>query len=216
MNLRKATWTAWGVALALNALALSLVFFYAPVEVSMGAVQKIFYYHVPSAITAYSLFGLAFVFSVLYLWKDEMRWDSLAHTCAEVGWVFITLVLLSGPVWGRAAWGKWWVWEPRLTSALVLWLMYTAYFLLRLFSGSDVRTGRVAAVLAIVAAFNIPIVHWAIKWWGSVVHPGKVVLEPPMRLTFLLCIPAVLSLAGALVLLRHRIGLAEAEKEASL
>lgn len=216
MDLRKASTFAWAAALALNALALFLVFGYAPVERSMGPVQKIFYYHVPSAITAYTFIGLAFVFSVLYLWRDEMKWDTLAHTCAEVAWVFITVVLLSGPVWGRAAWGKWWVWEPRLTTALVLWLMYTAYFLLRLFSGHDVRTGRIAAVLAIVSAFNVPIVHWAITWWGSVVHPGKVALEPPMRLTFLVCIFAVLSLGASMGLSRYRIGVAEAEREASL
>lgn len=216
MDLRKSSLAAWGIALALNALALSLVFGYAPVERTMGPVQKIFYYHVPSAITAYTLFALAFVFSILYLWKEELRWDALAHTCAEVGWVFITVVLLSGPVWGRGSWGKWWVWEPRLTTALVMWLMYTAYFLLRLFSGHDVRTGRIAAVLAIVATFNIPVVHFAIKWWGSIVHPGKVALEPPMRLTFLVSMAAVLSLGAALALQRYRIGLAEAEKEASL
>lgn len=213
MDLRKASRAAWAAAAGLNVLALYLVFFYAPVERTMGPVQKIFYYHVPSAISAYTLMGLAFVFSLLYLWRDEPKWDTLAHTCAEVGWLFITVVLLSGPIWGHAAWGKYWVWEPRLTTALVLWLMYTAYFLLRLFSGGDARTGRVAAVLAVVAAFNIPIVHWAIKWWGSVVHPGKVTLEPPMRLTFLVCIPAVLSLAAALALSRYRIGQREAEAE---
>jgi len=210
LDLRKTSLAAWAVALVLNAIALYLVFAYAPVERTMGAVQKIFYYHVPSAISAYALMGLAFVFSALYLWRDEPKWDAMAHACAEVGWLFITVVLLSGPIWGRAAWGKWWVWEPRLTTALVLWLMYTAYFLLRLFSGHDARTGRVAAVLAIVAAFNIPIVHWAIKWWGSMVHPAKVTLEPPMRLTFLVSMVAVFSLAAALALTRYAVGRIEA------
>jgi len=216
VDLRKASIAAWSAAAALNALALFLVFGYAPVEVTMGAVQKIFYYHVPSAISAYALMGLAFVFSALYLWRDDSGWDALAHTCAEVGWLFITVVLLSGPIWGRAAWGKWWVWEPRLTTALVLWLMYTAYFLLRLFSGGDARTGRVAAVLAILAAFNIPIVHWAIKWWGSVVHPAKVTLETPMRITFLVSMAAVFALAAALSISRYRVGLDERAREASL
>ena len=210
MDFRKWRILLWAIAAALNAAGLYMVFFFVPAEMTMGEVQKIFYYHVPSAISAYVLFALAFVFSLFFLWKEEPLWDSLAHACAEVGWVFITVVLVTGPIWGRAAWGKWWVWEPRLTTALVLWLMYTAYFLLRLFSGHDARTARVAAVMAIVAFFDVPIVHFAIKWWGSIVHPPKVSLEPAMRLTFLVTSAAVLSLAAALTLTRASLGFDEA------
>ncbi len=212
MVFRKWRMLLWAAAAALNAAGLYMVFFFVPEEVTMGEVQKIFYYHVPSAISSYLLFALAFAFSIIYLWKDEPVWDTLAHACAEVGWVFITVVLVTGPIWGRAAWGKWWVWEPRLTTALVLWLMYTAYFLLRLFSGHDPRTARVAAVMAIVAFFDVPIVHFAIKWWGSIVHPPKVSLEPEMRLTFMVTSAAVLCMAAALTLTRAAIGFAEAEK----
>ncbi len=212
MDLRKSALTAWAAALALNAVALGMVFVYVPAERTMGPVQKIFYYHVPSAISAYILFGLAFVFSALYLWKEAPRWDTLAHACAEVGWVFITVVLVTGPIWGRAAWGKWWVWEPRLTTALVLWLMYTAYFLLRLFSGHDAHTARVAAVMALIAFFDVPIVHWAVTWWGSVVHPAKVSLETSMRVTFLVSMAAVFALAAAFTLARTQAGFAEAER----
>lgn len=202
----------WILAGAANALALALVFFYAPVEIQMGAVQKIFYYHVPSAIVCYVLLFLAFLFSLLYLWREEPLFDHLAYAAAEVGWVFITAVLVTGPIWGRSAWGKWWVWEPRLTSFLVLWLTYSAYFLLRLFSRGEGRTAKIAAVLAIVAFFDVPIVHKAISWWGSIVHPKKVVLEPAMRLTFLVSLAAVFLLGAALAFNRTRLGLLEAEK----
>ena len=209
MNLRTWIRVLWGLAVALNAVALSMVFFYAPVEVQMGAVQKIFYYHVPSASSAYVLLFLAFLFSIMYLWKDDPAYDVLAYATAEVGFVFMTIVLVTGPIWGRSAWGKWWVWEPRLTTALILWLMYSAYFLLRLFSRHEVRSARIAAVVAIIAFFDVPIVHKAISWWGSIGHPKKVVLEPAMRQTFFVSMAAVFVLAAALTLTRWAVGKAE-------
>lgn len=212
MTLRTWSRALWSLALLLNAASLYLVFAYAPVEVQMGAVQKIFYYHVPSASVAYVLLFLAFLFSILYLWKEDAFYDVMAYATAEVGWVFLTVVLITGPIWGRSAWGKWWVWEPRLTSALVLWLMYSAYFLLRLFSRHEVRTARIAAVVAIIAFFDVPIVHKAIEWWGSIVHPKKVVLEAPMRKTFLVSMVAVFVLAAAMTLTRVAVGLAEERK----
>lgn len=218
LALRRLLPVLWITAVAMNAVTLWMVFYYAPVEVTMGVVQKIFYYHVPSAITCYVLLFLAFLFSALYLWKDDPFYDTLAFAMAEVGWVFITLVMLTGPIWGRSAWGKWWVWEPRLTSFLVLWLMYSAYFLLRLFSKSDARTARVAAVVAIIAFFDVPIIHKAIAWWGSIVHPKKVVLEAAMKHTFFMSLASVLLLATAMVLTRVNLGLAERrqqEKEAA-
>jgi len=215
MTIRPWTLALWGLAVALNALALYLVFFYAPVELQMGAVQKVFYYHVPSAISAYVLLFLAFVFSVLYLWKEDPSYDVLAYATAEVGFVFLTVVLVTGPIWGRSAWGKWWVWEPRLTSALILWLMYSAYFLLRLFSRHEVRSARIAAVVAIIAFFDVPIVHKAIQWWGSIVHPKKVVLEPAMRQTYFVAMAAVFVLAAALTLTRWAVGRAEEDHLAS-
>ncbi len=214
MSLRTWVRTLWGLAAVLNGAALAMIFFYAPVEIQMGAVQKIFYYHVPSAIAGYVLLFLAFLFSILYLWKDDPSYDLLAYTTAEVGFVFITVVLVTGPIWGRSAWGKWWVWEPRLTSALILWLMYSAYFLLRLFSRHEARAARIAAVVAIIAFFDVPIVHKAIEWWGSIVHPKKVVLEPPMRQTFFVAMIAVFTLAAALTLTRFMVGKAEERRQA--
>lgn len=213
MSARRWIVALWVLAIAMNAVSLCMVFAYAPIESRMGAVQKIFYYHVPSAISSYVLLFLAFLFSVLYLWKDAPICDTLAHAAAEVGWIFITLVLVTGPIWGRSAWGKWWVWEPRLTSFLVLWLMYSAYLLLRLFSHGEARTARIAAVVAIVAFFDVPIVHMAINWWGSIVHPRKVELETSMLVTFFVSLPAVLALAAAFFVTRMAIGAAESRIE---
>ncbi len=203
----------WAAAIVMNVFSLAMVFFYAPIERQMGAVQKIFYYHVPSAIAGYVLLFLAFIFSILYLWKEEGRYDDLAHAAAEVGWVFITIVITSGPIWGRSAWGKWWVWEPRLTSALILWLMYSAYFLLRVFGRDEARTAKIAAIVAIVAFFDVPIVHEAVNWWGSIVHPPKVILAPAMAHTFAISMVAVLLLAGALFATRLSVGFLEAGRD---
>lgn len=212
MPLRRWSILLWLFAMVANAASLYMVFFYAPVEAQMGAAQKIFYYHVPSAIVCYVLLFLAFLFSALYLWREEALYDHLAHSAAEVGWVFITLVLVTGPIWGHSAWGKWWVWEPRLTSFLILWLTYSAYFLLRLFSRGDARAAKIAAVVAIVAFFDVPIVHKAISWWGSIVHPKKVVLEPAMRWTFFVGLVAVFLLAAALWVTQFAIQRAEASR----
>lgn len=198
----------WGLAIVLNACALTLVFNYAPLEVTMGRVQKIFYYHVPSAITAYILLAVAFIFSVLYLWKEKNSFDVIAHCVVEVAWVFMTVVITTGPIWGRAAWGAWWVWEPRLTSFLILWLMYSAYLLVRLFGGRETGTAKIAAVVAVIAFIDVPIVHMAIKWWGSVVHPPHVELAHPMKVTFAVSALAVFSLAAAMTVTRSSLGLA--------
>jgi heme exporter protein C len=204
------------MAFLANAAALYTVFALTPVEVQMGAVQKIFYYHVPSAMMGYLMVFLAFLFSLMYLVKEDPLYDQLAFATAEVGWVFITVVLVTGPIWGRSAWGKWWVWEPRLTTALILWLLYSSYFLLRLFSRHDARAARIAAVLAVVAFFDVPVVHQSIKWWGTVVHPKKVLLDLPMKQAFALCAIAVFLFATALALTRVWVGLLEERRAARL
>src|SRR5215467_16386154 len=109
-----------------------LVFIYAPIEKMQGVVQKIFYFHVSSAITMFSAFFIVFVASIMYLWKRSDWWDAVALSAAEIGVVFCTLVLITGPIWGRPIWGTWWSWDPTLTLTLVLWLIYVAYLMLRI------------------------------------------------------------------------------------
>jgi heme exporter protein C len=166
-------------ALATLALLASLymVFFYAPTEREMGVVQRIFYVHVPSAWVAFLAFGIVALCSAGYLWLRDPKLDAISVSAAELGLVFTTIVLLTGPLWGRIAWGAWWVWEPRLTLTLLLWFIYLGYFLLRGAAESPERGKRFAAVLGIVGAVDIPLIHVSVNWWRSQ-HPQPVILRP--------------------------------------
>ncbi|MCX7829711.1 MAG: cytochrome c biogenesis protein [Acidobacteria bacterium] len=168
-----------------NLISLYLVFFLAPIEAQMGAVQKVFYYHVPFAVSSYILLFVSFVFSILFLATKKEKYDIWAYAGAEVGLVFILLVLVSGTVWGRSAWGKWWVWEPRLTTFLIIFLIYFSYILIRVLGKNDQRTPKIASVLSIIGFLDVPLVNRAIYWWGSVVHPQKITLEPQMKMIFI-------------------------------
>ncbi len=145
----------------------------APTERTMGDVQRIFYYHVPSAWTAFLLFFVNLVASVGYLVKRNPKVDALAMVSAEVGVVFCTVVLVTGPIWARPVWGIWWTWDVRLTSTLVLWLIYVSYLLLRRFSDSA-QAPVLAAVLAVFGALDIPLVYFSI-WFFRTQHPQPVI-----------------------------------------
>lgn len=183
------------LALFTNILALLMVFFYAPTEVQMGEVQKIFYYHVPCAIASYFMVFISFVFSIAFLVKKDEKYDIWAYAGAEVGLVFILCVLVSGPIWGKAAWGKWWVWEPRLTTFLIIFLIYFSYILVRIFGKQDTKTLKVASVFSIIGFLDVPLVNRAVYWWGSIVHPQSVSLEPQMKLTFFVSLISVIILS---------------------
>ncbi len=200
------------IAVILNLFALYMVFFYAPIEIQMGAAQKIFYYHVPSAISSYIMLFVSFLFSIIFLVTKNELADLWAYAGAEVGLVFILCVLISGPIWGRSAWGKWWVWEPRLTTFLILFLMYFSYILLRTFSSEEMKSKRISAILSIIAFLDVPIVNRAIALWGSVVHPKKVALEKEMWQTFIVSFLAVLFLAFSFLLWRVYIGIYKERK----
>jgi len=161
----------------------------APTERTMGDVQRIFYYHVPSAWTAFLLFTINFVASIIYLTNRSSRADAVAVTCAEVGVVFCTVVLITGPLWARPVWGIWWTWDVRLTSTLVLWLIYVSYLVLRRFSTSG-QTPVMAAALAIFGALDVPLVYFSI-WFFRTQHPSPVIggggsLDPGMGKVLLL------------------------------
>src|SRR5581483_8978585 len=145
----------------------------APTERTMGDVQRIFYYHVPSAWTAFLLFGINFVASILYLAKKSAKADILALVAAEVGVVFCTVVLVTGPIWARPVWGIWWTWDPRLTLTFALWLIYIAYLVLRRFSNSS-QTATLAAILAIFGGLDVPLDYMSIRWWVGQ-HPSPVI-----------------------------------------
>jgi len=145
----------------------------APTERTMGDVQRIFYYHVPSAWTAFLLFFVNLVASVVYLVRRNPKADAVAVVTAEVGVVFCTVVLVTGPIWARPVWGIWWTWDVRLTSTLVLWLIYVSYLVLRRFSDSA-QTPVLAAVLAIFGALDVPLVYFSI-WFFRTQHPQPVI-----------------------------------------
>src|SRR5437763_4627172 len=155
----------------------------APTEQTMGNVQRIFYYHVPSAWTAFLLFLINFVASVTYLIRRNAKADVLALVAAEVGVVFCTVVLVTGPIWARPVWGIWWTWDLRLTLTLVLWLIYVSYLMLRRFSSSG-QTPLLAAALSVFGALDVPLVYFSI-WFFRTQHPAPVVggggsLDPRM------------------------------------
>jgi len=153
--------------------ALYMALVWAPTEKTMGNVQRIFYYHVPSAWTAFILFFVNFVASVLYLIKRKPAADIVALVSAEVGVVFCTVVLVTGPIWARPVWGIWWTWDVRLTSTLVLWLIYVSYLFLRRFSSSG-QTPTLAAALAVLGALCVPFVYLSIRFFRTQ-HPQPVI-----------------------------------------
>ena len=145
----------------------------APTERTMGDVQRIFYYHVPSAWTAFISFFINFFASVVYLIWRANKADIVALVTAEVGVVFCTVVLVTGPIWARPVWGIWWTWDLRLTLTLVLWLIYVSYLVLRRFSSSG-QTPLLAAVLAVFGALDVPLVYFSI-WFFRTQHPQPVI-----------------------------------------
>src|SRR6476659_1832211 len=155
----------------------------APTEQTMGNVQRIFYYHVPSAWVAFQLFLINFVASVIYMIRRSTKADIVALVTAEVGVVFCTVVLITGPIWARPVWGIWWTWDLRLTLTLVLWLIYVSYLVLRRFSSGG-KTPMIAAVLAVLGALDVPLVYFSI-WFFRTQHPSPVIggggsLDPRM------------------------------------
>jgi heme exporter protein C len=160
------------VTAALLVYALYMALIGAPTEQTMGNVQRIFYYHVPSAWTAFVLFFVNFGASIVYLVKRKAAADMVALVSAEVGVVFCTVVLATGPIWARPVWGIWWTWDMRLTSTLVLWLIYVSYLFLRRFSSSG-ETPTLAAALAVLGALCVPFVYFSI-WFFRTQHPQPV------------------------------------------
>jgi heme exporter protein C len=204
-----------GLSFVLLAVALYMVFLFVPTEVSMGIVQRIFYFHVAVAWVGFLAFFVVFLTGILYLSKREMKWDIIASASAEIGVVFTSLMLITGPIWAKPVWGVWWTWEPRLTTALVLWIIYVAYLLIRSYAGEKERGARFASVIGIVGFFDVPIVFLSITWWRTQ-HPGTIVFEsggltPSMLATLLISVAAFTSFYFLLLL--KRIAIKNVENE---
>lgn len=182
---------------------------HAPRERTMGAVQRLFYFHVPSALVTYAAVAVLLGGSIAYLWTRRRIFDDLSRAATELGIVFCTIVLISGPIWAKPVWGVWWTWEARLTSTLVLWLLLLGCLMVRSYA-TDPETGaRFAAVLGIVTALDIPIIIKAVEWWRGqhpdVFKPGqKNPLAPEMMQAFGLSVLAFFILFVLFLVVRTR------------
>ena len=178
---------------------------HAPIESTMLLVQKIFYFHVPSWFVMFSGAFLCAGASVAYLARGSRESDHYAVTGAELAVVFGLIGLITGPLWARKAWGVWWEWDVKLTLALVVWLTFVAYLLLRRFGGPG--SEKLAAGVGIFGAANIPFVYYSVNWWRTI-HPKTSVvptLGPGMRGTFWFCVAAFMLLMVLIVAVRVRL-----------
>ena len=151
--------------------ALFMVLKWVPADATNGNIQRIFYFHVPLAWVAFLSFFIVFIASIMYLMKREAKWDYLAASCAEIGLVFTTAVLLTGSIWAKPMWGKWWIWDARLTTALILWLIYAGYFIIRSYINEDNKRARFAAIIGIVGFIDVPVVALAVQFSPGINHP---------------------------------------------
>ncbi|MQC18461.1 MAG: cytochrome C assembly protein [Chloroflexi bacterium] len=180
----------------------------APREIIEGEVQRLMYIHVPSAITMYGAFIVTAFASVLYLWKRDMRWDALAKGSAMVGVFLCGMVLVTGAIWGKPIWGVYWSWDARLTTTLILFLIYAAYLLARSIAGPlDEQAARYAAIFAIIGVADIPIIQMSVRWWRTL-HPQPIIFQAnpalpgEMLLVLLIGFIAIAALATWLVVLQ--------------
>jgi heme exporter protein C len=177
-SLRNVAWLWFGITVAVLVMGFREAIFLTPKDAAQGDAGRIFYYHVPIAMLSLLFPYINFFASLTFLYwrrRDPLKAltaDALALTAAEVTVVYASVCLLTGMLWGRATWGIWWTWDPRLTSMLLLWLLYVSYLVLRRFSATG-QTQTLAAVLSIFAAVDVPIVYMSIRWWRTQ-HPAPV------------------------------------------
>jgi heme exporter protein C len=167
------------LALVTLLTGLGMAFGYAPREAVQGNVQRIMYVHVPAVLTAYLAFAVVLIGSIGYLASARPGWDRLAAAAAELGVLFTGITIASGSIWGKPTWGTWWTWDARLTSTAILFLVYVGYLLLRGMVDEPERRARFAAVVGIVGAANIPIVHFSVKWWRALHQPSTILGPEP-------------------------------------
>lgn len=208
---RSAGRVLWAAAFVMLGVSLWMIS-KAPTEVQMGAVQKIVYVHVPSATATLIAFGLTFAASIAYLATRSWVWDAIAASSCELGLVFATVVMVTGPLWARSAWNTWWTWEPRLTTFLILWILYAGYHVVRA-SLRSISRRTVSSILGIALFLNLPIVWMSIQWWRGSLHPKNVTMTGDMRTTLLVSMAAWLVFFAAAFLSRLRL---EWAREAAL
>lgn len=183
-----------GVTAVMMAVSVWLVFNYAPMEEVMGWPQKIFYFHVPIAIMCYVGFFLTFAGSIGFLWKKDFKWDRVAVAGAETGVLLTILMLATGMFWGKPIWGAYWTWDPRLTTSLILLIIFAGYLILRSRVEDETLRAKYAAVVGIVGYADVPLVHYSVKLWSRGIHPvldkssGDSGMHPDMLTAFQVCL----------------------------
>lgn len=199
------------ISMVLVVAAFLALVYYAPVEQTMGLVQKIFYFHVATAWIGFFAFAVVFVLSILFLWKKNIVFDYWAYCAGEIGVIFTSLVLVTGPMWAKPIWNTYWTWDPRLTTTLILWLIYIGYLLLRNMIASPEKAARISAVYGIIGFVDVPIVFMSISLWRTQ-HPSHVTgLDPRMAQVLMLSILAFSFLFFTLLFVRT--GIEKLEKQ---
>ena len=210
---------ASAAAVVLMLVAGAAIFLYAPTDALQGPVQRIFYLHVSSAIAAYGCFAVVLVGGVIYLWRESLVADRFARAGALAGVVFTTVTLVMGMLWAKPIWGTFWTWDARLTSTLVLWIIYAGYLLVRRLAEPGRQAARFAAVVGIFGFIDVPIVHFSVTWWRTQ-HPGPIIvndaLPPEMLAAFLFTLVCTLVFAAVLIGIRYRIETLQDERETAV
>lgn len=204
-------------AAAFTALAMWMIFVWAPTETNQGAIQRALYVHVPVAWVSMVAIVAVAAFSIIYLVNGREKWDRLAAATAETGVVFGALMLITGIVWARPVWGVWWTGEAKLTTALILFFVYVAYLMFRAYFPPGTQRRRLAAIIALVGAIDAPIIYWAADLWAEA-HPPLVVgpardedsaLSGDIGLTLLAGVVAFTLVFAVILVERYRIRRAE-------
>jgi len=209
----------WVLVTPMMAVSIYMIFLYAPEEKVMGAAQRIFYFHVPTAMVTYSSVLVLLAGSIGYLWTRNTMWDNLSRAATETGLLFCSLVLITGPIWAKPAWGTWWTWEARLISTLVLEILLIAALMVRRYADNRDLGARLAAIIGITIAADVYVVHKAVEWWRGM-HPevfkagNRGSLDPRMTTALFVCMGALFFLCITLIRLRYRAARIETRSEA--
>jgi len=190
------------VAAVMVLTAIAAVFLLAPTEETMGAAQRIVYIHVSVAWVGLAAFVAMAASGGIYLLRRELAWDHWSRAALEIGWLCCSLTLVTGSLWAHAAWNTWWTWDPRLTSAFVLWAMYSATLVLRSGLEDPHRRARLSAIAALVGVLDVPLVIMATRWFRGI-HPQSPRMEPSMRMVLVMCVVGFTLFFTMLLLLRR-------------
>jgi heme exporter protein C len=205
----------WIVTLLTLVGAIAMLVTYTPSESTMGPIQKIFYLHLPTAISTFLACLVCFIASIGYLTQRRTWWDDLASAAARVAVQLCTVVLITGMIWGKSAWGLWWTWSPRLTFSLVLWLLYVVYLMIRVSVESRQRKAVIGAVYGIIAFLDVPLVYLSVRMMPDI-HPTSIELAWPMKLTLMAWFVPIVLLSAGMLYTRYRLNRYESESADAL